>query len=364
MAQAKFDFIRYANCWEDPDNLLKSLNIKGGSGVSVLSAGDNTLALLTGDPAHITAIDVNPTQIHLFNLKKAGFQALGYDDLLRLLGVTKSKNAYALFLTLENRMDREAFEYFRGRREYFDKGIINIGKFERYFQIFRGKIIPLFSSKRRFEQFSEMDDIDEQARFYNKYINNRRFKAVFNAFFGFRTMGKLGRDKHFYDYVEDKEDSGANIKKVTDYALTHVPNRDNPYANYIFLNRYPQRALPLYLRRESYPVIRERLDRIEVRLGDLESLSGKYDFFNLSDIFEYMSDGEFVRNTAQLCKLSNDGARAAYYNMQNKRYFSDSRLSLQTELSEQLTKQNRAFFYRDFLVYEFGEQREQDNRRI
>ena len=81
----------------------------------------------------------------------------------------------------------------------------------------------------------------------------------------------------------------------------------------------------------------------EVRLGDLESLNGKYDFFNLSDIFEYMSEEDFVRNTSRLCKLSNDGARLAYYNMQNKRYFSDSRLSLQTELSEQLTKQNRAF---------------------
>ena len=361
MAEAKFDFIRYANCWEDPENLLRSADLKGKRVASVLSAGDNTLALLTADPAQITAFDVNPAQINLFHLKRAGFIALGYDDLLRLLGVTESKKAYALFLTLENVMDKTAFAYFKEHKEYFDKGIINIGKFEHYFQIFLNKIVPLFSTKKRFKTLCSFEDIEKQAEFYSKVIDNRRFNAIFNAFFGFRTMGKLGRDKHFYDYVDGKEDSGKNIKKIADYGLTHVPTYDNPYFNYIALNRFPERALPMYLRRENYGLIKSRLDRIEVRRGDTSCLDGKYGFFNLSDIFEYMSAEDFEKNVQRLCGLSENGARLAYYNMQNTRYFSDSRLTLQSELSETITKQNRAFFYRDYLVYEFGEQNEQDS---
>lgn len=362
MAEAKFDFIRYANCWEDPENLLRALDIKGKRGASVLSAGDNVLALLTAEPAHITAFDINPAQIHLFHLKKAGFQALGYEDLLRLLGVIKSRRAYALFLSLENVMDKAAFAYFSQHREFFDKGIIHIGKFEHYFQIFRNQIIPLFSTKKRFAKLASFEDADEQAAYYTKVINNRRMKLVCNAFFGFRAMGKLGRDKHFYDYVDDKEDTGKNIKAVADYGLTHVPSRDNPFFNYIAFNEYPMHALPLYLRRESFEPIKSRLDRIEVRQCDLLGLEGKYDFFNLSDIFEYMSGEVFAENTAGLCALSSPNARALYYNMQNKRYFADSRLTLQKELSDTLTRENRAFFYRDCLVYTFGEQNEQSDQ--
>ena len=361
MAEAKFDFIRYANCWEDPENLLRALDIKDRRGASVLSAGDNVFALLTADPAHITAFDVNPTQIHLFHLKKAGIKALSYEDLLRLLGVVKSRRAYALFLSLENIMDKAAFDYFLQHKEFFEKGIIHIGKFEHYFQIFRSRIIPLFSTKKRFARLASFRDVGEQAKYYTEVIDNRRMKAVCNAFFGFRAMGRLGRDKHFYDYVDDREDSGKNIKAIADYGLTHVPSYDNPFISYICLNSYPAHALPFYLRRENVELIKSRLDRIEVRHCDLLGLEGKFDFFNLSDIFEYMSGDAFLQNTAKLCELSNPGARALYYNMQNKRYFADSRLTLQKELSETLTNNNRAFFYRDCLVYVFGEQDEQSD---
>ena len=51
------------------------------------------------------------------------------------------------FLSLENVMDKAAFAFFSQHREFFDKGIIHIGKFEHYFQIFRNQIIPLFSTK-------------------------------------------------------------------------------------------------------------------------------------------------------------------------------------------------------------------------
>ena len=246
-------------------------------------------------------------------------------------------------------------------KEFFEKGIIHIGKFEHYFQIFRSRIIPLFSTKKRFARLASFRDVGEQAKYYTEVIDNRRMKAVCNAFFGFRAMGRLGRDKHFYDYVDDREDSGKNIKAIADYGLTHVPSYDNPFINYICLNSYPAHALPFYLRRENVELIKSRLDRIEVRHCDLLGLEGKFDFFNLSDIFEYMSGDAFLQNTAKLCELSNPGARVLYYNMQNKRYFADSRLTLQKELSETLTNNNRAFFYRDCLVYAFGEQDEQSD---
>ena len=50
--RARFDRIRYANCWEDADILLEAMAIKpGGFYLSVSSAGDNRLSLLSGNPA-------------------------------------------------------------------------------------------------------------------------------------------------------------------------------------------------------------------------------------------------------------------------------------------------------------------------
>ena len=56
MSKAKFDFIRYANCWEDTNNLFEALDIENKTGLSVLSAGDNTLALLIKNPTALLVI--------------------------------------------------------------------------------------------------------------------------------------------------------------------------------------------------------------------------------------------------------------------------------------------------------------------
>lgn len=355
MAEAKFDFIRYSNCWEDTENLLHSLDMKGKKGVSILSAGDNTLALLLADPEKITAFDLNPTQIHLFYLKKAGFQTLSHEQLLELLGVNGTAKSRERFLSLKGIMDPEAFAYFESHPEFFEEGIVNMGKFEHYFQIFRNKVVPLFTTKKHMDTLALFKDPDEQKAYYDRYVNNRRMKGIFQVFFGFRMMGKLGRDKHFYDHVEDKEDSASNIKAVADTGMGRIPNWDNPYMTYVLTNRYPDHALPYYLRPEHHDTIRDRLDRIEVVQGSFTDITGSYDFFNLSDIFEYMSGDVFQKNVEHLKETANPGGRVAYYNMQGKRYLPEGDFHYKKELSEYRTKKTKSYFYRDFNVYDIGE---------
>jgi S-adenosylmethionine-diacylglycerol 3-amino-3-carboxypropyl transferase len=46
--RVSFDIVRYANCWEDADILLKALDVQeGGTYLSVASAGDNTFSILS-----------------------------------------------------------------------------------------------------------------------------------------------------------------------------------------------------------------------------------------------------------------------------------------------------------------------------
>ena len=54
--RADFSGIRYAQCWEDADVLLAALEPAPGKRcVSIASAGDNTLALLSRDPESVLA---------------------------------------------------------------------------------------------------------------------------------------------------------------------------------------------------------------------------------------------------------------------------------------------------------------------
>ena len=348
-----FSFIRYANCWEDSAVLRKALKIQSGErGVSIASAGDNTLALLLDDPSEIIAFDLNETQLFCVELKMAAFCALSYPEMLEFIGVRKSKQRLALYKKTRKYMSQSAAEYFDADLALIKRGIMHSGKFENYFRLFRLFVIPLFTTRQSCERFTSLCDPKEQESYYRKHLDNRRLRLLFGIYFGKRVMGRLGRDKSFYRYVDDSDNVAVRIKKRFELGVSNVPNATNPYLKYVLCNRFEEAALPEYLKRENFETIRNRLGRIKLVKGDLLSLyENDYDFFNLSDIFEYMSDDEFERNVAHIVGNSASQARVAYWNMQGNKYIDKKKLTYQRELSEKLFVSDRAFFYKDFRVY-------------
>ena len=69
--------IKYSQCWEDAEILLKALKInKNDKVVSITSGGDNTLSLITNNPSEIYAVDSNFAQNYLMELKLKAIQNL------------------------------------------------------------------------------------------------------------------------------------------------------------------------------------------------------------------------------------------------------------------------------------------------
>ena len=87
--RAKFDFVRYANCWEDPLLLLGVMPPQARC-LSIASAGDNSFSLLCGGAASVTAFDLNRAQLDLCELKAAAFRSLPHADFLRFLGFAEA----------------------------------------------------------------------------------------------------------------------------------------------------------------------------------------------------------------------------------------------------------------------------------
>ena len=169
-------------------------------------------------------------------------------------------------------------------------------------------------------------------------------------------MGRLGRDPAFFKYVEGSV--ADRILMRTRHALINLAPAENPYLHWILTGQYGK-ALPHALREENFETIRENLDCITIDPRPLEAVlndsNHPYDAFNLSDIFEYMSEDNTESLLQRIHLGGSDGARLAYWNMLAPRSRPTSmskQLRSLSELSQTLFDQDKAFFYSAFVVEE------------
>ena len=356
--RAKFDKIRYANCWEDPELLLVSFNIQPNSKcISIASAGDNSLFLLTKNPEVVYAVDLSVPQIACCELKKYAIKFLDYESFLKVIGFKNCENRLEIYKSIEEHLTLQSRYYFEHNLEIIQTGIIHKGKFEHYFQLFANKIMPLVHNQKNLTELFLPKSIQAQKLFYDKTWNNWRFKALFKVFFNKFVMGRLGRDKEFFKYV-DVSMISKNIKERADRALRDVPTWNNPYVNYILLNNF-EYALPDYAQEKNFNLIKQNIDKLEIKtdtINEVAKNSGlKFDCFNLSDIFEYMDKDLFKEISLQLLSSANVGAKFCYWNMMVDRRISEifpQNFEYKKELSQELYLKDRAFFYKNFIVDE------------
>ncbi|HEY2954852.1 MAG TPA: DUF3419 family protein [Candidatus Eisenbacteria bacterium] len=353
--RASFDFIRYASVWEDADVLCAALApvARGGRALSVASAGDNALALLSLDPAEVVAVDLSAAQCACVELRIAAFRRLDDPALLAFLGVTPSPTRLDTYRVLKPDLSEEAMRFWDRHPEAIARGVIHAGKFEGYFRLFRRWVLPLIHSPGTIRALRAPKSLAEQLRFYDERWDTWRWRALFKVFFGRAVMGRLGRDPEFFAHVEG--DVGARILERTHQALTAIPVATNPFLGYILTGNFPPSALPRYLRPEHTGAIRARLDRVRVMRGPVEEAAGAFDAFNLSDIFEYMSRAEHERCYARLLERARPGARLAYWNMLAPRGIPEAlaaRARPLESLARELHARDRAWFYSRFHVDE------------
>src|SRR5271170_1411504 len=120
--QFKNEYI-YAFTWEDSrvdDRLLKldSDDVV----LAITSAGDNILSYALSSPARIHAVDLNPSQNHLLELKVAAFTALPYADFWKIFGLGKHPEFRSLLISrLSPHLSSRAFQYWLDNANIFTR---------------------------------------------------------------------------------------------------------------------------------------------------------------------------------------------------------------------------------------------------
>jgi S-adenosylmethionine:diacylglycerol 3-amino-3-carboxypropyl transferase len=362
-ARAAFDFIRYASVWEDADVLCEALApvAPGRRLLSIASAGDNVLALLTLDPAEVVAVDLSAAQLACVALRIAAFRHLDHSALLEFLGVSGASGVAATvaagrvetYRRLRSDLSAEAAAFWDARTEVIARGPIHAGKFERYFHQFRRFVLPLVHSQAMVRELRKPRSEPERMRFYEERWNTWRWRALFRVFFSRAVMGRLGRDPEFFAQVE-----GAVAERIlarTRYAFTVLPVASNPYLAYTMTGNFQAGALPRYLRPEHGDAIRARLDRVRLERTPADAAMGPFAGFNLSDIFEYMNPAEHERCYAALLDRASPGARLVYWNMLAPRARPErerARARPLEALARELHSRDQAWFYQRLHVDE------------
>ncbi len=345
-----FDLIRYANCWEDADILLAGLKPKPGDKIlSIGSAGDNSFSLLVADPEMVVAVDVNRIQLNLIELKKACFKRLSHPEMLAFLGFTDGSSRKETFDSIKDILPEDVKTYWELNIQQIEEGIIHQGKFEKYFQLFAAKILPWIHSKKTTEKLLALKSEVEQEQFYHKKWNSWRWRLLFKIFFSKYVMGKYGRDPEFLKEV--KVNVGQTIFQKAENQLKSVRAQNNFILRYNLTGSFGN-LLPHYLEPENFDKIKANLDRLHIVEGYAQEafrLHGKFDCFNLSNIFEYMNPELFKNTATEIVDNCNDGGRIAYWNLMVPRNFADvTSVEHQTEQSSDFTSIDKGFFYKQF----------------
>ncbi|TDE16328.1 DUF3419 family protein [Dyadobacter psychrotolerans] len=352
--RVNFEIIRYANCWEDATILLDGLTPSAGSKIlSIASAGDNSLSLLTTDPEMVVAIDINKVQLYLVELKRVCITNLEYEETLAFLGFTFSESRERCFASLKSQLSFEARSYWDSNLVLIKNGIIHQGKFEKYFQLFSRKILPWIHSKQTIEELFEVKTKEQQEQFYTKKWNTWRWKLLFRIFFSNYVMGKYGRDPEFLKQVQ-----GSVSKFIFDKAAHHVKSvaaQENFILEYTLTGSFGE-LLPHFLQKDNYGKIRSNIKQLYLKQGfaqDAIREFGKFNFMNLSDIFEYMDQRQFAATAKELIDGTEKDGILAYWNLMVPRrmsYVFPENVKYQKALSERLTAIDKGFFYKEFIL--------------
>lgn len=323
--------------------------------LSIASAGDNILALLTLNPKEILAVDINRAHLACLELRICAFKHLDYFALLSFLGITAANNRSETYQELREELSPEAKAYWDKHSEDIQEGIIHAGRLERYLKIFRNYIHPLIHTKNTREALFIPRSTPDRLAFYEKEWDTFLWRKLFRLFFSRWIIGSDGQNFDLLNYVQG--DASDRLLRRTKHALTELAPSANPYLTYLLKGNYNIEALPRYLREENKTIITSQLDRIKLVCAPVQEAAndGFFDGFNLSNVLESMDSSEYDLCYQTLLAHSNPHARIVYWDTLHPHLLPEHLEQLavpQPELSEVLHWRDKVWFYQTLHIDE------------
>lgn len=324
----------YNTCWEDPAIDRQALALGPEDTMLVISsAGCNVLDYALLGPKQIFAVDANPRQIALLELKIAAIRSLGYDDYFAIFGDgchPDFKNLYQQKLRAQlspfaQQWWDKHWNWFAGKHGsfYFHglSGIVARGV-RAYFKLRPGladAINALLDAKTLTEQQAIYDQ-RVSPLLWNKTVNwliSRQF-----------VMSLLGVPYPQRKLVEAQHEGGVSrfIRDAVEYVFRQLPLADNYFYRVYITGRYRRDCCPEYLKEAGFNALKAGLiDRISLHTTTVtEFLSSNptpISRFVLLDHMDWMSSyypDALVEEWNAILNRATPGARILLRSAQSK----------------------------------------------
>jgi S-adenosylmethionine-diacylglycerol 3-amino-3-carboxypropyl transferase len=348
-----FDLL-FGMSWEDPASDRRALRIQRGETLFTVTSGAcNTLTLLLEDPGKVYAVDINPTQSYLLELKRAAVRHLEYDELRAFLGLAPSGGRLQIFRRLRGDLSQAALRYWTGKTEALRKGVVHAGKYESFVRLF-SRFVGLIQGKKRIEGLSRCETLEQQQDYFDRKWNTVQWRLLFKLLANKWVLARRGLTADYFKFDDGSSSFSESFLHRARRALRDIPIESNYFlAQYLLARYFNEESVPTYLRRENLPIVKQRLERIEIVTSDAQSWLGRQpdsciDAFSLSNICELMSPDETGRLFAEVTRSARAGARICFRNLIVPRGIPESlqsKIRLQEKLSRDLTAQDRSFVY-------------------
>lgn len=305
--------LHYSCVWEDADVLCQALApvALGRRLLSISSAGDNSLALLTLDPSEVVAIDIDRAQLAALDLRSRAFEKLDHEELMAFLGVHEGYDRLAIYQRLRPALSEWSRAFWDSAPKAVQGGIIHSGRFERYMRWFRA-ILPS-RARAAFGQLAVASTVAERKRIYDEECDGFFWRVATSVGFSPKAISRFD---HHRRHLDDVTISVADaMRERLRRALTVAPWTKSPYLTYFLTGNYRPDALPLYLRPEYHSIIASRtvrLSLIQIDLAGVASL-GRFSGFNLSNVFEHLDPAAFEKTYQGVLAAAENESRIVYW---------------------------------------------------
>ena len=296
----------YNTCWEDPRLDRVALDLGPDDNVLVItSAGCNALDYALNAPNHVYAVDMNPRQNALLELKISGIKNLEYDDFFQLFGRGRLLEAKAIYSDVlradlspwsQQYWDKRIKFFDNPRRSFYFRG--TSGAFARMINVYVDRICRV---RPQIDDLLSATSVEEQARIYHEELQDRFWsRSIKFAMNRDTTLSMVGVPKAQRRQVETQYEGGI-IKFVQDCVeavFANLPLSDNYFWRVYLTGEYTPECCPEYLSQEGFSLLKLGLvDRVSVHTNSVQGFLEQHDReisrYVLLDHMDWLSDQFF-----------------------------------------------------------------------
>ena len=261
----------YNTCWEDPriDRQLLGLTPQSRA-VVITSAGCNILDYLLDSPAAIYAVDSNPRQNALLQLKCALLRQGDFDALFAMFGEGVSRRSHRQSATLRSLLPPEAAAFWEHKWHYFaGEGLRN----SFYYHGTAGTVAwtlkryLLHAARENREAvfaLFESQTLEEQRSWYQR-LEPLLWSGLIPRMLNHAVLLSLvGVPRAQIDLLHTRYPGGVAefVRAKLRHVLTAVPIHDNYFWRVYVTGSYTRACCPNYLQPDNLPLLQQNVDTV------------------------------------------------------------------------------------------------------